>query len=41
MHLNKFNSSLKLFPSLIHLFITGEGKSTPQDYIVEFMLVLM
>ncbi len=32
---NKSNAALKLFPSLNHLFITGEGKSTPQDYIVE------
>jgi hypothetical protein len=29
------NVYLKLFPSLNHLFIEGEGKSTPQEYGVE------
>ena len=29
------NAYLKLFPSLNHLFIEGEGKSTPQEYGVE------
>ena len=32
---NDSKATLKLFPSLNHLFITGEGKSTPQDYNVE------
>ena len=29
------NASFKVFPKLNHLFITGEGKSTPQEYAVE------
>ena len=29
------NVTLKLFPKLNHLFIAGEGKSTPQEYGVE------
>ncbi len=32
---NRKNAYLKLFPSLNHLFIEGEGKSTPQEYGVE------
>ena len=31
---NKY-ASFKVFPKLNHLFITGEGKSTPQEYAVE------
>ena len=33
--LNKENASFKLFPKLNHLFIAGDGKSTPQEYMVE------
>ncbi|OPY26237.1 MAG: Alpha/beta hydrolase family protein [Methanobacterium sp. PtaU1.Bin242] len=29
------NVEFKLFPRLNHLFIEGEGKSTPQEYLVE------
>jgi dienelactone hydrolase len=29
------NAALKLYPSLYHLFIPGEGPSTPQEYMVE------
>ena len=29
------NATFKLFPKLNHLFITGEGKSSPQEYMVE------
>lgn len=29
------NATLRLFPELNHLFIAGEGKSTPQEYLVE------
>ena len=32
---NNTNASFKVFPKLNHLFITGEGKSTPQEYAVE------
>ncbi|MGB9937334.1 MAG: alpha/beta fold hydrolase [Methanobacterium sp.] len=32
---NKKNATLKLFPKLNHLFIAGDGKSTPQEYMVE------
>jgi dienelactone hydrolase len=32
---NKNDSKLKLYPKLFHLFIEGEGPSTPQEYIVE------
>lgn len=32
---NKDNASFQVFPSLNHLFIAGEGKSTPQEYLVE------
>lgn len=32
---NRSNVSFKLFPKLNHLFITGEGKSTPQEYNTE------
>jgi dienelactone hydrolase len=32
---DKANVTLKLFPKLNHLFIAGEGKSTPQEYGVE------
>ncbi len=28
-------ASFKIFPNLNHLFITGEGKSTPQEYTIE------
>jgi len=31
----KKNASFKLFPKLNHLFIAGEGKSTPQEYMIE------
>lgn len=29
------NVTFHLFPDLNHLFIEGEGKSTPQEYLVE------
>ncbi|MGB9978902.1 alpha/beta hydrolase [Methanobacterium sp.] len=29
------NAAFKLFPKLNHLFIEGEGKSTPQEYMIE------
>jgi dienelactone hydrolase len=32
---HKTNATFKLFPKLNHLFIAGEGKSTPQEYMVE------
>jgi dienelactone hydrolase len=32
---NKNHSKLKLYPKLFHLFIEGEGPSTPQEYLVE------
>ena len=32
---NRKNVSFKLFPRLNHLFIAGEGKSTPQEYNIE------
>ncbi len=32
---NKRNARLKLYPKLFHLFIEGEGPSTPQEYLVE------
>jgi dienelactone hydrolase len=32
---HKENATFKLFPKLNHLFIEGEGKSTPQEYMVE------
>ncbi|MEL7669107.1 DUF3887 domain-containing protein [Methanobacterium sp.] len=32
---NKENAALKVFPELNHLFIAGEGKSSPQEYMVE------
>jgi dienelactone hydrolase len=31
----KSNATLKLYPKLMHLFIAGEGPSTPQEYLVE------
>jgi dienelactone hydrolase len=31
----KSNATLKLYPKLFHLFIAGEGPSTPQEYLVE------
>ena len=31
----KSNATLKLYPKLFHLFIEGEGPSTPQEYFVE------
>jgi uncharacterized protein len=31
----KSNATLKLYPKLFHLFIAGEGPSTPQEYFVE------
>jgi pimeloyl-ACP methyl ester carboxylesterase len=31
----KSNATLKLYPKLFHLFIPGEGPSTPQEYFVE------
>jgi hypothetical protein len=32
---NKDNVTFQLFPELNHLFLEGEGKSTPQEYMVE------
>lgn len=32
---NQPNARLKLYPSLFHLFMPGEGPSTPQEYFVE------
>ena len=32
---NKENATFKIFKGLNHLFIAGEGKSTPQEYLVE------
>lgn len=32
---NKENATFKVFPELNHLFIAGEGKSSPQEYMVE------
>jgi dienelactone hydrolase len=32
---HKKNATFELFPKLNHLFIAGEGKSTPQEYMVE------
>jgi pimeloyl-ACP methyl ester carboxylesterase len=32
---NRTNATFKLFPKLNHLFIAGEGKSTPQEYTIE------
>ena len=32
---DKDNAILKLYPRLFHLFIEGEGPSTPQEYLVE------
>lgn len=32
---HKENAILKVFPELNHLFIAGEGKSSPQEYMVE------
>jgi dienelactone hydrolase len=29
------NASFKIFPNLNHLFIAGEGKSTPKEYTIE------
>jgi hypothetical protein len=29
------NATFKIFPKLNHLFIMGEGKSTPQEYLIE------
>jgi uncharacterized protein len=31
----KSSATLKIYPKLFHLFITGEGPSTPQEYLVE------
>jgi dienelactone hydrolase len=31
----KSNATLKLYPKLFHLFMPGEGPSTPQEYLVE------
>lgn len=31
----KRDATLKLYPKLIHLFIAGEGPSTPQEYLLE------
>jgi dienelactone hydrolase len=31
----KSNATLKVYPKLFHLFIVGEGPSTPQEYLVE------
>ncbi len=32
---DKPNATLKVYPKLFHLFIEGEGPSTPQEYLVE------
>ena len=32
---HRSNVTFKLFPKLNHLFIEGEGKSTPQEYMIE------
>ncbi len=32
---NKRSATLKVYPKLFHLFIEGEGPSTPQEYFVE------
>ncbi|MGZ7049323.1 MAG: alpha/beta fold hydrolase [Methanobacterium sp.] len=32
---NRKNATFKIFKGLNHLFIAGEGKSTPQEYLVE------
>jgi dienelactone hydrolase len=32
---DKTSATLKVYPSLFHLFIAGEGPSTPQEYMVE------
>jgi dienelactone hydrolase len=32
---HKTNATFKIFPKLNHLFIEGEGKSTPQEYLIE------
>jgi dienelactone hydrolase len=32
---HKTNATFKIFPKLNHLFIAGEGKSTPQEYTIE------
>ncbi len=32
---NKANATVKLYPALYHLFIAGEGPSTPEEYFVE------
>ena len=31
----KSNATLKLYPKLFHLFLAGEGPSTPQEYLLE------
>jgi uncharacterized protein len=31
----KSNARLKLYPNLFHMFIAGEGPSTPQEYMLE------
>ncbi len=31
----KSNATLKLYPKLFHLFMAGEGPSTPQEYMLE------
>jgi dienelactone hydrolase len=31
----KSNATFKLYPKLFHLFMAGEGPSTPQEYLVE------
>ncbi len=32
---DKPNATLKVYPKLFHLFMPGEGQSTPQEYLVE------
>lgn len=32
---HKKNATFKIFPKLNHLFIAGEGKSNPQEYLIE------
>ena len=32
---DKKNVTFKLYPQFNHLFVTGEGMSTPQEYLAE------
>ena len=33
--INRKNATFKIFKELNHLFIAGEGKSTPAEYMIE------